>query len=96
MDMLNSQFDDYVMQRSHSQTRPNACTCSAIACARIIYPVEVTNKCWIFVLVYFVYCDCSCAVTKRKDMEKLSVDQVCYQLNRYGIDKASIKVIQSK
>ena len=45
---------------------------------------------------FFKACDCSCAVTKRKDMEKLSVDQVCYQLNRNGIDKASIKVIRGK
>ena len=29
-------------------------------------------------------------------MEKLSVDQVCYQLNRKGIDKASIQVIRGK
>ena len=29
-------------------------------------------------------------------MEKLSVDQVCYQLNRQGIDKASIQVIRGK
>ena len=51
---------------------------------------------WTFVLVYFVSCDYSCAVMKRKDMEKLSVDQVYYQLNRNGIDKASIKVIRGK
>ena len=57
---------------------------------------EEVEKCWTFVLVYFVSCDCSCAITKRKDMEKLSVDQVCYQLNRNGIDKASIKVIRGK
>ena len=33
---------------------------------------------------------------KAKGMEKLSVDQVCYQLNVSGIDKASIEVIRGK